>query len=145
MGDFYWPILGVLPSIQSNDTCLAGSMKFSIGRKGGTAYVAAEICFGASVLLVELCNTSFGSCSLFCRNPKVISCSITFPTYQVLQSSSEDLTVQNLLNLKFLDSISNYRWRGERWMSFMDKVFFIRSKKDGGKHWMCATKGGREL
>ena len=30
-------------------------------------------------------------------------------------------------------------------MSFMDRVFFIRSKKDGGEHWVCATKGGREL
>ena len=50
-------------------------------------------------------HTSFGSCSLFCRNPKVISYSITFPTHQVLQSSSEDPSVQNLLNLKFLDSI----------------------------------------
>ena len=30
-------------------------------------------------------------------------------------------------------------------MLFMDRVFLIRLKKDGGKHWMCATKGGREL
>ena len=30
-------------------------------------------------------------------------------------------------------------------MSFIDRVFFIRSKKDSGKHWICATKGGREL
>ena len=48
MDDFYWPILGVLPSVQSNDVCLVGSVKFSIGQKGRAAYVAAEICFGAS-------------------------------------------------------------------------------------------------
>ena len=47
MDDFYWPILGVLPSVQSNDAHLVGSMKFSIGQKSRAAYVAAEIRFGA--------------------------------------------------------------------------------------------------
>ena len=46
--NFYWPILGVLPSVQSNNACLVGSVKFSIGQKGRAAYVAAEMRDGAS-------------------------------------------------------------------------------------------------
>ena len=48
MDDFYWPILGVLPNVQSNTTYLVGSVKFSIGRKGKATYAATEIHFGAS-------------------------------------------------------------------------------------------------
>ena len=48
MDDFYWPILGVLPSVQSNNTRLVGSVKFSIGQKGKAAYAATEIHIGAS-------------------------------------------------------------------------------------------------
>ena len=48
MDDFYWPILGVLPSVQSNNACLVGSVKFSIGWKGKAIYVAAKIRFVAS-------------------------------------------------------------------------------------------------
>ena len=48
MDNFYWPILGVLPSVQSNNTHLVGSVKFSIGQKGRAAYAVAEMRFGAS-------------------------------------------------------------------------------------------------
>ena len=31
MNGFYWPILEVVPSVQSNNAHLVGSVKFSIG------------------------------------------------------------------------------------------------------------------
>ena len=48
MDNFYWPILGILPSVQSNNARFVGSVKFSIGQKGRAAYMAAEMRFGAS-------------------------------------------------------------------------------------------------
>jgi len=61
---------------------------------------------------------------------QVISNFITLPSHKILQSSSENPTVQDPFYLILLDAIlDNEGWR-DRCLAFRDGVLFIRMKED---------------
>ena len=59
----------------------------------------------------------------------------------------EQLTVKNLLNLIFLDTVKDDRWQG--WwvmlLTFGDGVWLIRSQEDDRKYWVDSSERPMEF